>query len=214
MQHNLTFIDWLKNRLLKPLPGFDVQRRMMPIGRELPTQLPINKRVSAVLLLLYPELEDFKLVMIERALDDSAHSGQIAFPGGKVEHFDVSLEDTALREANEEIDLKRSLVRVLGRLTPMFIPISNFQVVPIVGFCENRPLLKASPDEVANILEFSFQDDFDKKVVDALFYSKRADNEITAPAYLFKNDQMIWGASAMILSELEWLWEEYKATIK
>lgn len=182
---------------------------MMPVGRELPQELPSNVRKSAVLLLIYPENKDFKLVMIERSKDGGLHSGQMAFPGGKVEEFDSSLEATALREANEEVDLDEEIVKIAGRLTPMFIPVSNFQVFPIIGFCEERPSLKASDDEVAMIYRFSFQEDFPKKEWREFFSRGELSFKIKAPAYHFMEGKLIWGATAMILAELEWLWIEF-----
>lgn len=214
MKQQIAFFNWLQLRLSKPLPGFDKQRLMMPQSREIPSEMSPNMRKSAVLLLIYPENKDFKLVLIQRSLDGGAHSGQIAFPGGKVEEFDVSLEATALREAQEEVFLESKIVKIIGRLTPMFIPVSNFQVVPVVAYCNACPILKPCPDEVADILHFSFLNHFDKKVRNAVFASEISNVKIKAPAYKVRKENLIWGATAMILSELESLWEEYNFEIK
>lgn len=208
MNQKHLFFDWLPLRLEKGLPGILAQERMKPIGRPLPIILPETARKSAVLVALYPQRNEYKLILIQRSIDGSNHSGQIAFPGGKYEIQDNSLKATALREAQEEIHLQPSLVNIIGELTPIFIPVSNFNVYPYLGICHSLPELKVDNYEVTKLYHFSLNHDFKQKQIRS-FFSGLKDFQIKAPAYQFNQDKYIWGATAMILSELEYLWMEY-----
>ena len=123
-------------------------REDSPIGR--------SARAAAVLVLLYPDPEgETRVVLIERASYDGHHSGEVSFPGGKAEPGDADLVATALREAEEEVGLRpaEAGVRVVGPLERFWIPVSDFQVTPIVALAERRPHLVAQASEVARILE-------------------------------------------------------------
>lgn len=208
MNQKYLFFEWLAARLEKGLPGVLAQERMKPSGRPLPIILPETARKSAVLVTLYPQENEYKLILIQRSIDGSNHSGQIAFPGGKYEIQDTSLKATALREAQEEIHLQPSLVNIVGKLTPIFIPVSNFNVYPYLGICHSLPQLKVDNYEVTKLYHFSLNHDFKQKKIKS-FFSGFKNIQIEAPAYQFNHDKYIWGATAMILSELEYLWMEY-----
>jgi 8-oxo-dGTP pyrophosphatase MutT (NUDIX family) len=206
-----SFQDWLAGRLSEAsLPGYEAQRLMTPPGRPHQDPMPPGARKSAVLLLLYPEGEDIELVLIQRTEDGGVHSGQIAFPGGKMEVFDRSPEEAALREASEEINLNSEVVTLLGRLSPLYIPVSDFAVYPIIGICDQRPDLLPYDNEVASILYFSFHEVFPNKKTVRVAPSGAPNMVIQTPAYILNNGKKIWGATAMILSELEFLWERFK----
>jgi 8-oxo-dGTP pyrophosphatase MutT (NUDIX family) len=113
-------------------------------------------RPAAVLVLLFPdEAGDARVVLTERVTRDGHHSGEVSFPGGRAEADDADLETTALREAAEEVALDpvAAGVRVIGRLERFWIPVSNYEVTPVVALAERRPILVASPDEVVRIVE-------------------------------------------------------------
>lgn len=115
-----------------------------------------SARAAAVLVLLYPDPEgETRVVLIERASYEGHHSGEVSFPGGKAEPWDADLVATALREAEEEVGLRpnEAGVRVVGPLEHFWIPVSDFQVTPIVALAERRPRLVAQASEVARILE-------------------------------------------------------------
>lgn len=192
----------LQKGLQQPLPGYEAQRKMMSVLRPDASQAPENARQSGVLLLLYPTSTDIKLVLIERSIDGGVHSGQLAFPGGKKEETDIDIIATALREANEEISLKQEQVSVLGRLSSLYIPVSNFVVNPVVAICDAEPTLVASDYEVANILRLSIHKLFEKKEMVQVSASGGNLN-IRTIAYMLDNGKFVWGATAMILSELE-----------
>ncbi len=204
-------ITWLKDRLLKPLPGFEGQERMAARVLPMPPEIPESARFSAVLCLIYPVDGELHLLLIKRREDGKAHSGQIGFPGGKYELEDESLEFTAKREAWEEVGIKGEDYQVLGALTPLYIPVSNFKVFPFVAFSQGRLDYLPAADEVAEIIEVPVQVLFDNE--------NKITTDVVSPAlpltlrnvkaYKIPGEKIIWGATAMILSELEVVLEDY-----
>lgn len=210
----MDFEDWLTQRLRLSLPGYEAQRKMMNANRPHIYPVPELAKQSGVLLLIYPEGPDRRLVLIERPNDGSIHSGQVALPGGKKEDSDLNIIQTALREANEEINLDPHQVSILGALTSLYIPVSNFEVHPIVAFSPGYPeQLKPAEAEVARILHFSFHDIFPQKKIVKVTASGIPGMMLSTPAYILSEEHFIWGATAMILSELETLWEEWLLTL-
>lgn len=201
------FKTWLQKRLQEPLPGYEAQKKMMSVVRPDASHAPDNARQSGVLLLFYPTPDVIKLVLIERSIDGGVHSGQLALPGGKKEETDKDIIATALREAFEEVALKTEQVSVLGRLSALYIPVSNFVVNPVVAICDEVPTLVASDYEVANILRLDIDKVFFKKEMVQVSASGGKLN-IRTIAYMLDNDRFIWGATAMILSEIETMLDE------
>lgn len=192
-------IPALQQRLQTPLPGWKSQWELssMP-GR--PRTAPAQHRPGAVLSLLYPHEEELHMVFMKRTDDGKAHGGQISFPGGKQEPSDPNLQVTALREAEEELGIIQQEVQVLGDLTELYIQASNFLVQPVVGYATNRPIFRPSPIEVEEVLEVSVAQLLQTPVS---MTSVTVGNGFTfdAKAFLVK-DQIIWGATAMMLNEL------------
>jgi 8-oxo-dGTP pyrophosphatase MutT (NUDIX family) len=117
---------------------------------------PGEARPAAVLILLYPDdAGEAHLVLTERADRGGHHSGEVSFPGGRVEPADTDLIATALREAAEEVGLDPAEcgLRVLGELPTQWIPVSNYTVAPIVAVAARRPTMRPQPSEVAAILD-------------------------------------------------------------
>ncbi len=190
------FLNALKN----DLPGEVSHLKMIPESR-LNTSLNFDKKTvkkSAVLLLLFPEDNSLKLLFIKRATDGSSHSGQIAFPGGKFENKDNDLKETALRETEEEIGIKKKDIQVLKQLTSLFIPVSNFSVNPFVGIIEYKPVISMNSDEVEEVFTVDLEEILSAKRTERTFNVRN--QTITAPFFIFDEFE-IWGASAMILSE-------------
>ena len=193
----------IKQGLLKAmknnLPGNKSHLKMIPESRlNNPEYDKKNVKKSAVLLLLFPENETYNIFFIKRTEDNGSHSGQIAFPGGKFEKTDNNLENTSLRETEEEIGIKKEDIRIIKELSPLFIPVSKFLVYPFVGIIDYNPKITINSDEVQEIFSLDFQKIITAKPVEKTFEVRN--QKITAPFYIFKEFE-IWGASAMILSE-------------
>ncbi len=179
-------------------------------GRKLTAQqdIPAEARESAVLVLLQEVAGDLEVTLIERTADRSAHSGQIAFPGGRRDPEDASLLDTALREAREEVDLEADKVAVVGALTALYIPVSRFHVYPFVAYAPSPLVLLPSPLEVARIIQTPLSLLFapQNRIIAEIKPVLTPEEPIEVPAYKLPNDgTLVWGATAMILSELQTL---------
>jgi len=185
------------------LPGIEAQLAMAPVSRlkELSNgnKMLVPKK-SAVLILFYPENGSTKLVMIKRAVDDSVHSGQIAFPGGKFEAKDKDLSVTALRETNEEVGIKPESINIIGKLTTLYIPPSNYDVYPFIAYTNEKPAMKNN-HEVEKIIEIDLTDLQSPQNLTQKTIKHRFGNLIDVPCFYIHNE-IIWGATAMIISEL------------
>jgi 8-oxo-dGTP pyrophosphatase MutT (NUDIX family) len=204
MESFKTFANKLKERLTQPLPGQNAQVRMASQIRLKEFKFEYDTRTAfpgGVLVLLYPHENSIRTVFILRQTYDGVHSGQVSFPGGRREGSDRSIIDTALRESFEEVNINPSKVEIIGKLSEMYIPPSNFLVTPVVGYTISRPDFKPDPTEVAEIIEaeidFLFDDDLRKEKI----LNVRG-TEIYAPCFEL-NGYTIWGATAMILSEFK-----------
>lgn len=199
----------LKKVLKEPLPGIIAQKKMMPDIHNTHLKYFSEKplREAAVLISLFPFEGNLGTVFIERTQDASPHSGQIAFPGGRYEFNDVTLINTALREANEELGINPDEVEIIGSLTPIEIPISGFSVTPIVGFLQTDPTINPCPTEVQNYYKVTLKELLNtnnKTTGEVSVRNKR----ITTPYYKLKHT-LIWGATAMVLSEFEEIFIDY-----
>ena len=195
------FSERLQQRLQQPLPGEAAHRKMASSAR---TRLGIkpNERTrrSAVLLCFYPYQESIYVPLILRPQYDGVHAGQMAFPGGRMERFDENLTRTALREAQEEVGIRVSDVTVLGLLTELFIPPSNFYVQPVVGILPYRPDFYPDPREVEDIVEVDLDTLLDETIVGNSKIEVRG-MTVDAPFYQIQGHR-VWGATAMMISEL------------
>lgn len=208
--YTVELIDWLKDRLQQPLPGFMGQERMAARVKPMPSQIPGNARPSAVLSLLFPVEDKLNLLLIKRVADGKAHSGQIGFPGGKQDSIDADLKATALREAHEEVGILSSDVDILGSLTPLYIPVSNFQVYPFVAYTSKKPEYNLSKSEVEMVMEIPMEELFHAERKTVVNVTSPVMPEIlrSVRAYKLANGSIVWGATAMIISELEVILEE------
>ena len=162
---------------------------------------------GGVMLLLYPHDGDIYLPLMKRPTYKGAHSGQVSFPGGKFEPEDKDLKETALRETEEEIGVKSSDIQVIGGLSELFIIASNFKVFPTVGFVTERPVFVPDAIEVEDILEVSLSDlkNLSKRGVEEMTFGKYT---INSP-YFDVDGHVVWGATAMMLSEFLQLTEDF-----
>lgn len=188
-------------RLLQdPLPGAEAQWKMAPAGRirEFPdTDL---YRLSAVMVLLVPTPNHVSMVLTLRAEYPGVHSGQISFPGGKFEPGEMDPVDVALREAREEIGLNVETVSILGRLSPLPIPVSKMWVYPVVGWVPQPQQWIRDEREVQQVLEIPLHH-FMLQQYRGTMVRNVGQHPIEVPAFTMV-DVPIWGATSMIISEL------------
>lgn len=187
------------------MPGVAAQNKMASRVRALPLQIPEDARQSAVMALLYPVQHELNLLLIKRVEDGKPHSGQISFPGGRRDPEDESLQITALRETYEEVGIRADKIEIIGSLSSLYIPVSNSNVFPFVGFADNKPELNICADEVQYTMEVPIKKLFDPGIKTVRHITPSAFPEITieAPSYLWDEDHIIWGATAMMIAELE-----------
>ena len=191
-------IDKLRERLGKELPGREAQLKMAPsVMHEADDS---NAVKSSVLILIYPKNNSLYIVLIKRPEYNGHHSGQISFPGGKCEPSDKCYEDTALRETFEEIGIIREDIQVLGQITSIYIPPSNFKIYPIVGYLSYTPTFNINSTEVERTIEIKMADLTDKSIIKIKEVKTSTGQYINAPYYSIE-DEVIWGATAMILAE-------------
>lgn len=196
------FIEKLKTRLSEPLPGIIAHNTMASESR-LNLKMPSpneRTRESAILILFYPSENQIFMPLILRPQYDGIHGGQMAFPGGRFEKEDESLIRTALREAQEEIGVRVSDVKVLGELTKLYIPPSNFYVQPVVGYMSRKPDFYPDPREVDMVIEISLNEIKNPIIIGRKTLFVRG-VEIETPFYNIK-ETTVWGATAMMISEL------------
>ena len=187
------------------IANFDVLKAhqiMMPMmrSRQRPAELLGRPRIGAVLLLLYHHQNEFHVVLTKRREDLNSHAGQISFPGGSQEN-DESLQNTALRETHEEIGVPQTAVTILGQLSPLYIPPSDFEVHPFVGWVhtQQQPQFIPQASEVAQILEVPLTHLFNPTTIEEELHDFRG-QQIMVPFFNVEGHK-VWGATAMMLSE-------------
>ncbi|NEQ50703.1 MAG: CoA pyrophosphatase [Leptolyngbya sp. SIO3F4] len=197
---------FLRTRLTEPLPEETEQLRMAPYNRtarNLALRVNPNPKPSAVLVLIYPHGTEAHTVLMLRNKYPGVHSGQVSFPGGRQEITDPDLRFTALRETEEEMGVPVQSVEVLGSLSPVYIPPSGFLVTPYVGTVLEAPHFRPDDREVHTLIEtplsLLLRDDIIKSKPIKVGSSGI---RIRAP-YFDVHGHVVWGATAMILSELK-----------
>jgi 8-oxo-dGTP pyrophosphatase MutT (NUDIX family) len=190
----------LTTSLQAPLPGAAAQGRLAPQPRrEWPKGFnPDNVREAAVLVLIFPLAGRPHIVLTLRSGTLGRHSGQISLPGGVVEAGET-FEQSALREAHEEVGLKVADAHVIGLLTPLDVPISGFRLHPVVAVTAARPALRPADGEVERILEIPLDTLCDRRCL-VSNERKRDGRRVLIPAFQIGTHE-IWGATAMVLAE-------------
>jgi len=203
----MDFVEQLKEKLQGNLPGLEAQMRMAPPTRGKSMKVPDDARLGGVLILLIEGDKSWNTILIRRTEDGNTHSGQISFPGGKKDISDLDIIATALRECEEEIGVNRHEIEILGTLSPLYIPPSNFLVTPTLGYIQNVQAFKPSEREVQEIIKVPLDLLFDPAIKGEKLVRRSdiKDEEMTTPVYILNDDIIIWGATAMMISELEHL---------
>jgi 8-oxo-dGTP pyrophosphatase MutT (NUDIX family) len=202
---NQDFIEKLTQRLTQPLPGEQGQAKMANFKRQIELAqrpMPDDHKVACVMNLLFLKEDQWHLVLIQRTKNPrDKHSGQISFPGGRHEVSDGALVNVALRETWEEIGIATEDIKILGRLTDLYIPVSNFRVFPFVGMLQSEPVFTAQPGEVEHIITLPvahFQNPENQKTIDMEVYGGMILKDVP---YFDLHGKALWGATAMIISE-------------
>jgi len=199
------FLQYVPNLIPVELPAETAHAKMAPLERiQALKNLDINAknpRIAAVMMLFYPKNEKTHLILIVRNAYNGVHSSQIAFPGGKYELTDRDYQETALRETSEEIGVLSEKIEIIKHFTPMYIPPSNFLVHPYLGIAKEELSFYPDAREVASIIELPLSVFLDDEIMIETTLSTSYGNDILVPAFYIQN-HIVWGATAMILSEL------------
>lgn len=211
----INFAARLREALSKPLPGLDAQLRMAPSPRPGwdPLKVPEGAANGAALLLVYPTYveatvgqpqanETLHIALTVRGSGLRNHTGQVSLPGGRVEEGET-FERAALREATEEIGVDPGTVELLGRLTPLHIPVSGFLLHPVVGFTTMRPAFQRAEWEVSRIIEAPVSLLSDPSIIKREIRTrvvKGQSVDVDVP-YFDIDGEKVWGATAMVLAE-------------
>lgn len=200
----IDFAESLGRALAEPLPGLDAQLRMAPRPRAgwNPTRIPAGLKDAAALVLVYPYDGLAYLPLTVRSGGLRNHTGQVSLPGGGVDPGET-IERAALREAAEEVGIDPGLVQVLGRLTPLHIPVSGYLLHPVVGSAAARPEFVPDEREVARLLEVPVERLRDPAAVEREWWSLERDGttvQVDVP-YFHLDGEKVWGATAMVLAE-------------
>lgn len=188
------------------LPASEAHFKMAPLERiESMKNLKIetkNPKTAAVMMLFYPKNGETHLVLIVRNSYQGVHSAQIAFPGGKYEPRDQIFENTALRETHEEIGIPPDSIEILKAFTRLYIPPSNFMVYPFFGICRDEIVFVPDTSEVADIIELPLSVFMGDDILVSVNLTTSYAENIMVPAFKIE-DHIVWGATAMMLSELK-----------
>jgi len=197
------FPGLLKNEILTGLPGTEVQWQMASsdrMARNFPRTPGKDARAASVLIILYPYKKSVYTVFMQRPDYNGVHGGQISFPGGKQEPADENAIRTALREAEEETGVDPGVLEITGTLTPLFIPVSNTIVTPVVSWIKEKPHFSHDAEEVVFLFDADLSRFYDPTIVKVK--PVKIGRETFDVKYYDYEGHMIWGATAMILHEL------------
>ena len=179
---------------------------MMPLSRKEELEAldfsKLSPKLAAVLCLFYPKNNEVYFPLILRNTYPGVHSNQVSFPGGRIEKSDRDFSHTALRECEEEIGVKQSNVELVKELTDIYIPPSNFQVKSFIGICNKTPDFILEAEEVEQLIEVNVKDLLDDSVVVTENLTTSYASKIDVKAFKL-NNFIVWGATAMILSEIK-----------
>jgi len=195
---------------LRNLPAEKAHLEMIPYRtvESLRPSKDKKEKNSAVLCLFAINANSLDIILMERTEDGSPHSGQISFPGGKQEKYDENLSDTALRETFEEIGIQSEKITLIGKLTSLYIPVSNFKVNPFIGYTKNFDTLNLSQKEVKSVFKITSQDLLNPKHKVKKDIPNHLGQVLKNIPCFYINEKVIWGATALILNEVKMIFEK------
>lgn len=203
------FSAFLEEALQNDLPGKNSHLKMLPeeMSPRLLIQPDQTAKLSSVLIAVYPEKDVPHIIFIKRQEYNGVHSGQISFPGGKKETSDKSMWHTAMREANEEINLNTAAVKKIGKLSDVYIERSNHMVHPYVGILPGVENLVRDTYEVNSIIKAPISYLRNKTKIRHFILTRN--NVDYAMPYYDLYGEVLWGATAMMVSEFLDICEPY-----
>ncbi len=193
----------LSKALLEDLPGETAQFRMAPLARKRLSEMPIGDesiRKAAVMIPLFRSLETDCLMLTVRSVYEGVHSGQVSFPGGKFDENEIDPIQVALREMEEEVGIKATQVKIIGKLSPLYIPVSKMHVQPVIAWVHDANWI-ANTHEVAQLLEVPIHHFLQPNVIKKKSMEFSPGIPVEVP-YFDIQGHVVWGATAMIISEL------------
>jgi len=202
---------FLKDRLQKPLPGDLAHQQMMaqPIGQRFKMKHEKPPKKGAVMIVLYPDEGKIYFPLMQRPPYQGIHGGQVSLPGGKKEDSDKDLIETAIRETFEEIGVRISESEIIGSLSDLNVTASNFIVKPVISILYKKPDFVKDPREVEHIFKAEVQHLIHPQTLQEKELTVAQEVRLKAPFFDIE-EKVVWGATAMILSEfVEILKEHY-----
>ncbi len=199
-----TFVEKLKNRLQRSLPGDASHRSMRPSlvnGERINFANTRKPKDGAVLILFYERDQQLRFPLIQRPTYSGPHSGQISLPGGKWEEADQDLIQTAMREAEEEIGVHAQKIEIVGSLTSFNVAASNHQVLPVIGFYPEIPDYKPDEIEVAEVVDVALRELVNEENIKRTEIVVGENVKLDSP-YFDLGSKVVWGATAGMLAEL------------
>lgn len=206
-------LESFRSRFPKELPGEKAWTEMSSrLRKEDFFPRTQDYKDASVLICLIPKEDDKVYIpFIQRPKEKGPHSKQISLPGGRYDqNIDKEFHHTALREAEEEIGLPSEKIKILGKLTSLYIPVSNFLVHPYIGFLQKIPEFKIDKKEVDQLLLFSLEEflnpenkKYQKLTIDKFLIPV----QIKVPTFSIQN-KIIWGATAMIMNEFLYVYKK------
>ena len=206
--HKITKFD-LRLALNEQLDVHEIRQRIMPLARthEFPEKHTVSKQ-SAVMILFYPEQDKLMLCLTKRSEKLKHHPGQISFPGGKCDTHELSNTlMAALRETDEEIGVGAEQIEILGKLSELYVPVSNFTIHPYVGWLNKKPIFDLNQHEVEQMVLIDVANLLDP-VSRTIKPVETMHGKMDVPGY-FIDGQLIWGATSMMIAELEAKLKQY-----
>ena len=193
----------LSSALIEDLPGEAAQFRMAPMARKRLSEMPLGDesiRKAAVMIPLFRSGEQDCLLLTVRSTYEGVHSGQVSFPGGKFDENENDPIKVALREMEEEVGIKADQVQIIGMLSPLYIPVSKMHVQPVIAWVHDAKWM-ANTYEVAQLLEVPILHFLQTNVIKKKSMEFRHGMPVDVP-YFDIQGHVVWGATAMIISEL------------